>query len=202
MLLSGWEQQELSTLQSPIETKQSAPETQWTSRIKTDKIPILMYHSVNVNPPNTLSVPAKVFYKQMEHLRNSGYHTLTFKDLMNWKTNEGLPDKPVLITFDDGYLDNFTVAYPILKKLQMKATIFATSDYISSPNHLDWSQIKEMEQSGFVEIGVHTRHHVDLTTSSRIQLADEVLGAKQRLEKRLGHPLIAFAYPSGKFNSM
>lgn len=200
MLISGWEQEANPPIQSQIEKKQSVPETQLISRVDTESIPILMYHSISINQSNTLSVPPEVFYKQMEHLKNSGYNTITFKDLMSWKTRQWLPDKPILITFDDGYLDNFTVAYPILKKLQMKATIFATSDFIGSPNHLNWSQAKEMEQSGLIEIGVHTRHHVDLTKSNQLQLEDEISGAKQRLEKRLGHPMIAFAYPSGKFN--
>lgn len=200
MLTRGWEQELNPPLQSEIEKKQSASQTQFISRVNTESIPILMYHSISINPSTTLSVPPKVFYKQMEHLKNSGYHTITFKDLMSWKTNQQLPDKPILISFDDGYLDNYTVAYPILKKLQMKATIFATSDYIGLPNHLSWSQTNEMERSGLIEIGVHTRHHVDLTKSNPLQLVDEISGAKQRLEKRLGHPIISFAYPSGKFN--
>ncbi|WIV17192.1 polysaccharide deacetylase family protein [Paenibacillus polygoni] len=82
----------------------------------------------------------------------------------------------------------------------MKATIFVTSDYIGSPNHFDWSQLKEMEQAGLIESVVHTRHHVDLTKSNQAHLVDEISGAKQRLEERLGHPIIAFAYPSGEFN--
>ncbi|MCJ8014596.1 polysaccharide deacetylase family protein [Paenibacillus sp. KQZ6P-2] len=199
MLISGCEQKASPPDPSQIEKNQSAPKTHSISRVNTESIPILMYHSIGINQ-STLFVPPEVFYKQMEHLKNTGYNTITFKDLMKWKTNEELPDKPILITFDDGYLDNFSVAYPILKKLQMKATIFATSDFIGSPNHLNWSQIKEMEQSGSIEIGVHTRHHVELTKINQLQLVDEVCGAKQRLEKRLGHPTIAFAYPSGKFN--
>lgn len=200
MLTRGWEQEVNPPLRSEIEKKQSAFETQFVSRVNTESIPILMYHSISINPSTTLSVPPKVFYKQMEHLKNSGYHMITFKDLMSWKTNQQLPDKPILITFDDGYLDNYTVAYPILKKLQMKATIFATSDFIGSPNHLNWSQTNEMERSGLIEIGVHTRHHVDLTQSNPLQLEDEISGAKKSLENKLGHPLISFAYPSGKFN--
>ncbi|WP_237100371.1 polysaccharide deacetylase family protein [Paenibacillus azoreducens] len=211
MLISGCERKADPPNQSPIEIKQSvpkthleikqaAPKTHMISRACPDSIPILMYHSVGRSQPGALFVPPMVFRKQMEHLKNTGYNTITFKDLMNWKENGSIPDKAIMITFDDGYLDNFTVAYPILKKLQMKATIFATSDYIGSPHHLNWSQIKEMEQSGFIEIGGHTRHHVELTKSNRLQLVDEVWGAKQRLEKELGHPIIAFAYPSGKFN--
>lgn len=199
-LISGWEQEANPPLQSQIGKKQSALEIQSISQVNAESIPILMYHSISINGSNTLCVPPEVFFKQMEHIKKSGYNTITFKDLMSWKTNQSIPDKPILITFDDGYLDNFTVAYPILKNLQMKATIFATSDYIGSPNHVNWSQSKEMEQSGVIEIGAHTRHHVDLTKSNQSQLVDEISGAKQRLEERLGHPVIAFAYPSGEFN--
>lgn len=173
---------------------------QMISRVYTDSIPILMYHSISLNPHSSLFVSPKVFKKQMEHLKNAGYHTLTFKELKNWKTGEPIQDKPILITFDDGYLDNFTIVYPYLKRLQMKATIFATSDFIGFPNHLNWSHIKEMEQSGNIEIGVHTRHHADLTEINPLQLEDEIRGSKQRLEKKLGSPIITFAYPSGKYN--
>ncbi|CAM3038619.1 polysaccharide deacetylase family protein [Paenibacillus sediminis] len=203
MLMTGCEQK-ADLPESQTEEQQSVPQKsksiQMISRVNTDSIPILMYHSIGLNDRSTLFVPPKVFNKQMEHLKNAGYHTMTFKDLINWKTEEVIPDKPILITFDDGYLDNFTIVYPILKRLQMKATIFVTSDFIGFPNHLNWGQIKEMEQSGCIEIGVHTRHHLDLTKNNPLQLVDEVWGAKQRLEKRLGHPMIAFAYPSGKFN--
>ncbi|WP_054957940.1 polysaccharide deacetylase family protein [Paenibacillus dakarensis] len=200
MLISGWEQEANFSLQTQTELKHAAPEAQLSTPVNTESIPILMYHSISINPSNTLSVHPEVFYKQMEHLKNAGYNTITFKELMNWKTNQELPNKPILITFDDGYLDNFTVAYPYLKKLQMKATIFATSDYIGVSNHFDWNQAMEMEESGLIEMGVHTRHHVDLTKCSPLQLEDEISGAKKIMENRLGHPIISFAYPAGEFN--
>ncbi|WP_025692099.1 polysaccharide deacetylase family protein [Paenibacillus zanthoxyli] len=203
ILITGCERKADPLPQSRIEEKQSPSKSkpiQMISQVNIDSIPILMYHSIGNNPSSTLFVPPKLFHKQMEHLKNAGYHTMTFKDLINWKTGEMIPDKPILITFDDGYLDNFTIVYPILKKLQMRATIFATSDFIGYPNHLNWEQIKEMEQSRYVEIGAHTRHHAELTKNTPLQLVDEVWGAKQKMEKRLGHPIIAFAYPSGKFN--
>jgi peptidoglycan/xylan/chitin deacetylase (PgdA/CDA1 family) len=173
---------------------------QTISHVYTDSIPILMYHSISRKRDNSLFVPPKVFEKQMEHLKKAGYHTLSFKDLKNWKTGDDIPDKPLLITFDDGYLDNFTIAYPILKKFQMKATIFVPSDFIGFPNHVNWSQIKEMEQSRCIEFGVHTRHHVDLTIQSPMKLKDEIMGAKRRLDEKLEHTTIAFAYPSGRYN--
>jgi peptidoglycan/xylan/chitin deacetylase (PgdA/CDA1 family) len=169
-------------------------------RVYTDSIPILMYHSIGLKQHNSLFVPPKVFEEQMEHLKKAGYHTLSFKDLKEWKTGKAIPDKPILITFDDGYLDNFTIVYPILRRFQMKATIFVSSDFIGFPNHLNWVKIKEMEQSGYIEIGVHTRHHVDLTKQSPVKLKDEIMGAKHRLDEKLGRETIAFAYPSGKYN--
>ncbi|GIO29891.1 deacetylase [Paenibacillus albilobatus] len=200
ILTGGTEKKADYAFHAQIEKKLSAPKTNLSLRANAEAIPILMYHSISQNRHGKLFVSPEVFYQQMEHLNHAGYHTITFKDLLHWKTGEALPDKPVLITFDDGYLDNYKVAYPILKAFQMKATIFVTSDFIGSPNHLNWSQIREMEQSGFIEIGAHTRHHVELTKSKKLQRVDEVLGGKRRLEKGLGHPVIAFAYPSGKYN--
>jgi peptidoglycan/xylan/chitin deacetylase (PgdA/CDA1 family) len=173
---------------------------QMISRVYTDSIPILMYHSISLKRHNSLFVPPKVFEQQMEHLKKAGYHTLSFKDLKKWKTGKAIPNKPILVTLDDGYLDNFTIVYPILKRLQMKATIFVTSDFIGNSNHLSWGQINEMEQSGYIEFGVHTRHHVDLTEQSPVKLKDEIMGAKLRLDKKLGRETIAFAYPSGRYN--
>jgi peptidoglycan/xylan/chitin deacetylase (PgdA/CDA1 family) len=173
---------------------------QMISRDYTDSIPILMYHSISYKKHNSLFVSPKVFEEQMEHLKKAGYHTLSFKDLKNWKTGKAIPDKPILITFDDGYLDNFTIGYPILKRFQMKATIFVTYDFIGDSNHLNWAQIKEMEQSEYIEIGVHTRHHVDLTKQSPVKLKDEIMGAKHRIDEKLGHETIAFAYPAGRYN--
>lgn len=200
MLITGCERKADPLPQSRIEEKQSPSKSKMIPRVNPDSIPILMYHSIGINPSSTLFVPPKVFHKQMDHLKNAGYHTMTFKDLISWKTGEMIPDKPILITFDDGYLDNYKIVYPFLKKLQMKATIFTTSDFIGFPNHLNWDQIKEMERSGCIEIGAHTRRHSELTTNTPLQLVDEIWGAKQKMEKRLGHPVIAFAYPSGKFN--
>ncbi len=109
-------------------------------------------------------------------------------------------DKPIIITFDDGYSDNFTIGYPILRKLDMKATIFITSDFVSTTNHLSWDQLRKMEESSCIEIGVHTRRHVNLIKQNPMQLKDEILGAKKRVEEKLGHETIAFAYPFGRNN--
>ncbi|MGO4106271.1 polysaccharide deacetylase family protein [Paenibacillus sp. YAF4_2] len=207
LLTTGCEEKENPHSQIQAEEKQiqvlpiNTKPVKMDSRVSPLSIPILMYHSIGINSQSTLFVPPRVFQEQMEYLKMSGYNTITFKDLKSWKKGEAILDKPILITFDDGYLDNFTIGYPILKRLEMKATIFITSDLVSSTNHLSWGQIKEMEESGFIEIGVHTRHHVNLIKQSPMQLKDEILGAKQKIEEKLGHETLAFAYPFGKNNT-
>lgn len=165
-------------------------------------VPILMYHSINRAPESNLEIPPQVFQAEMEHLMNSGYSAISFVDLQKWKRGEPIPDKPILITFDDGYLDNYTLAYPILKKLRIKATLFVVTDLVGKTNYLNWDQLQEMDQSGWIEIGAHTRHHVDLTKQTKAVLEKEVLGSKRILEERLGHGTLAFAYPSGRYNDI
>ncbi|MGZ4111001.1 MAG: polysaccharide deacetylase family protein [Tumebacillaceae bacterium] len=164
-------------------------------------IPILMYHSIAVDPNNGLMVAPKDFAAEMRHLKQAGYHTISFADLGDFLDGgKQLPEKPVIVTFDDGYKNNYTEAYPVLKQLGLKATIFVISNFVGGKNTVSWDEIQEMQDSGVFEIGAHTKDHLDLTTLKTAAMDDEIAGSKKAIEAHIGQPVTAFAYPSGRLN--
>lgn len=169
-------------------------------RAVADTIPILMYHSIAVDPANNLQVTPDLFAAQMQYLVAAGYHTIGFTDLANWEAGQPVPVKPVLITFDDGYQDNYVFAYPILKRYGLKATIFLISGRVETPRHLNWSEIEEMRLSGLVDFGAHTESHRDLTTLTDAQQTEEIAGSKQAIEAHIDAPVVAFDYPAGRYD--
>ncbi len=184
---------------------------------KNREISILMYHKIN--PHNStgglgLRVLPAQFAWQVKYLREQGFNTISFTDLAeHWENNLPLPPRPVIITFDDGYEDNYYYAYPILKDNGFKATVFLVSNLIGKTNAWDtrfnnqpanklltWDQVREMEKNG-IEFGAHTATHPILTSIPEDQLVAEVALCKQALEQELGHPIYSFAYPYGKYNT-
>ncbi len=165
-------------------------------------VPILMYHHIgdpSVKPLvlNDVSVPA--FDHQMQYLEDNQYHVISTVELVEGlKQKIKFPRKTVVIQFDDGYENNYTNAFPILKKHGFPVMVFVVSDFIGTPGFLTWSQIKEMEASQFL-IGSHTRHHKYLPKLSEFEQYDEIVGSKKILEDNLKHPIEYFAYPTGGF---
>lgn len=164
-------------------------------------IPILLYHSVTEETGgDPLKITPARFEQQMRHLRERGYHPLFFTDLPDGSGNNALPSKPVIITLDDGYEDNYTKAFPILKRTGMKATVFAITGNVGRPNYLTWRQLRIMEASGAVDTESHTVTHPDLTKIGTKEKAGELVKSRDTILRRLGHPSIAFAYPYGKYD--
>lgn len=168
-----------------------------------DDVPVLNYHQINDRDHNALTVSSSEFAAQMQYLATEGYHTITPQELADsLENNTALPEKPIVITFDDGYLDNYQNAYPVLKEHNMKATIFLISDYVSTyPNYLTWSQIDEMQQSGLIDFESHTLSHIELPkASSEKEIEHQLKGARQALEWHLKKPVHFIAYPCGSYN--
>lgn len=129
-------------------------------------IPVLMYHDFASSVQNGRSsntVAAALFEKQLKALLNHGYTPVTFYDLYQYLNKKaGLPLKPVIITTDDGYLSNYTIAYPLLKKYRIPATFFVTTGFMgvtTQSSHITWAQAREMEESGLIDIQSHTHMH-------------------------------------------
>ncbi|WP_445492574.1 polysaccharide deacetylase family protein [Niallia sp. 03133] len=166
------------------------------------KIPILIYHSIdefNGQGSKELYVTPENFEKQMMYLRDNGYTLLTFEQ---WQ-NRNKVNKPIFITFDDGYKNNWN-AFGVFQKLQTDqfkpaGTIFVISDFIGRSNRLSASDLKKMTDSGLISIQSHTATHADLTKIENDEY--ELKASKSKLEKITGKPVMALAYPYGEFNN-
>ncbi|MBE8954965.1 MAG: polysaccharide deacetylase family protein [Quinella sp. 2Q5] len=164
------------------------------------KILVLNYHQVD-DKHSSLAVPVADFDAQMKFLVDSGCVTITPDELYAGLNGElELPPRPVLITFDDGYIDNYTNAFPILKKYGLRATIFVIPAFTGQyPNYMNWDQLREME-SGGVTIQSHTLTHPKLEELPDDEIRSELLNSKNLLEEQLGHPIEFMAYPTGTYN--
>ena len=171
------------------------------------RVPILMYHYIRVNPDPSdrlgfaLSVTPSDFATQMDWLARNGYHPITTEDLYAYLSGaRGLPSRPVVLSFDDGYADFFTTALPILRSHDFTAVSYVVSGFVGQPPYMTAAQIIEADRSG-IEIGAHTVDHVNLARQSPNGMRYQLSASKQALEQFLGHPVLSFCYPSGRFNS-
>ena len=172
------------------------------------RVPILMYHHVAMPPPNAdrirydLSVPPDRFEAHLRYLRNAGYTTITLDDLLYYLTQgRPLPPKPLIITFDDGYRDTYTNAFPLLRAYGFTATFFIITDLVNQghPDYLTWDMVREMKKAG-MWFGAHGRTHMDLAKASHDQLVWQALGSTEVFQVELGEPARYIAYPSGAYD--
>lgn len=177
--------------------------------IHNDKqIPVLMYHSIadNSNVTNSASksiiLPPELFKEQMQYLKDNGYTTLTLDELYNFlEKDKPVPEKSVVLTFDDAYEDNYTNVYPVLKEFGFRGTIFVITggtDKIGA--YLTSDQLKEMDING-MDIESHTVNHEELDKLSLEKQEQTLVQSKQFLEKLLNKKVDYIAYPSGLYNN-
>lgn len=157
----------------------------------------LLYHLVMDEPYSKytyLFVREGDFEAQLREIQSLGFETY-FAD-----EPERADGKPgVVITFDDGYADNYTAVFPLLKKYNMKATIFLITDMIGTDGHLTKEQIEEMQESGLVHFGSHTVSHTRLDMLTEYQIRQELLTSKEIIEGITGKEVTALAYPNGVY---
>jgi peptidoglycan/xylan/chitin deacetylase (PgdA/CDA1 family) len=173
---------------------------------RTARVPILTYHRVHEYATERtkslpdLTIEPPTFVSEMEALDRAGYHTITQKQLFDaLYGGVALPSKPVLLTFDDGYVDHVDQVLPVLKRLGMVATFYVVTQRVREGGFVTEAQIRELEAAG-MDIGSHTRTHASLPALSPAALHDEVAGSQEDLRRILGHPVYWFAYPFGTFN--
>ena len=158
-------------------------------------VPILMYHSLDnlkaVKEPQ-LVVSSKKFEKQMQFLKKHHYKVIPFEELINiMRNNKPLPRKAVVLTFDDGYLDNYTSGLSILKKNNFPAIIFISAEKIGLTGYMDLSQIKELLKNN-ISIGSHTLSHKYLPGAKSEELMREIKYSKVILESYISSPVNIF----------
>jgi peptidoglycan/xylan/chitin deacetylase (PgdA/CDA1 family) len=173
----------------------------------TARIPIVMYHYVEYvdrtkdQTRADLSTAPSTLEKQIFSLKMANYNFLFVRqipDIVSQKNS--VPPRPVVLTFDDGYEDFYFNVMPILKKFQAKATLYVIVDFIGRPGYLDLAELKEIRDSGLVEVASHTLNHTYLK-GIKIELAKkEIIESKTKLESLLGISVPSFAYPWGAFS--
>ncbi|OGH81741.1 MAG: hypothetical protein A3F93_00690 [Candidatus Magasanikbacteria bacterium RIFCSPLOWO2_12_FULL_34_7] len=171
------------------------------------KVPIIVYHSIKpmsnypTQDEKTFTVSPEMFEKQMQYLNENNYTTITFDDLFNYFQGKKLPENPVIINFDDGWKNQYTHAFPILKKTNNIATFYIFTNAIDHENYLSWEQIKEMSEAN-MEFGDHSHYHPYLwKIEDQTELDREIIKSKEIIEKHLGKTITTFAYPFGLYSS-
>ena len=167
------------------------------------RLPILMYHSFNNTSTKDYKVVVspEVFEAQIAYLCKAGYDVISLDKAVWYMEQEKRPPrKTVAITIDDGYTNNYTAAYPILKKYNIPVTIFVIVDLIGKEGYMDWGQLKEMSDSGLVDIESHTMSHPWLQYVDDDRLKHELVDSKKTLEEKLGKDIKFVCYPMGGYD--
>jgi peptidoglycan/xylan/chitin deacetylase (PgdA/CDA1 family) len=171
-------------------------------------VPILMYHYIRPAPSiyldrlgYRLTVTPDDFHAQMDWLSVNGYHPVDFNDLRAYFGGlTPLPSKPVVITLDDGYSDLYTTAYPILKSYHFKAVAYIVTSFVGQSRYVTDDQIVEMDQNA-IQIASHTIDHANIGGASVGSATYQLATSKAWLQHLIGHSVVDFAYPSGRFSS-
>ncbi len=171
-------------------------------------LPILMFHYIEEISSKSadqmryrLSFPPEKLEQFLIFFKEHHVETLTFWDLKDAiEGKKQLPQKSVILTFDDGYLDHYKNAFQMLKKYNMKGVFFIISKKPGlDANYATWEQLKEMAENG-QEIASHTVSHLDLTTLSDKRIIYELATSKKTIEEKIGKPVITLCYPAGKYD--
>lgn len=171
------------------------------------RVPILVYHSVRPHPKKESAyqemydIAPELLRQQLEYLKTEGYTTISFDALADYfDTGAPLPKNPVILTFDDGWKNQYEYAFPLLKEFGVAATFFIFTNAVNRGNHLTWNELREMRDAG-ISIEAHTKTHPYLVKiSNPEELVREISGSKKILEEELGGEATSFAYPFGQHN--
>lgn len=170
------------------------------------RVPILMYHGVRYGPCSShpyyeINTAPSIFAQQMDFLKANGFSTVRIEDALNYIAAGGPPKRYVVLTFDDGYRDFYTEAYPLLRRCGFTATVFLISAATGSQRLqfkdsgcLTWSEVRELRANG-IGIGSHSVSHGELRFMSAREVDYEVGRSKEAIEQAIGEPIDSFSYP-------
>jgi peptidoglycan/xylan/chitin deacetylase (PgdA/CDA1 family) len=172
------------------------------------RVPIFMYHYVEniIDSSDTtrmsLNIPPDIFEQQIQTLQKAGYIFLTMAMVTNAvETGSDLPEKRIVLTFDDGYKDFYTDVFPLLKKYNVKAVAYIAPGLLDTPNYMSKHDVIEVAQSGLVEIASHTVNHRFLKDDQLSDAYYEIMESKNVLQDMIDGQVISFAYPYGAFDA-
>lgn len=185
-----------------------APALAWDGQPRTVRLPVLMYHYLSAPPADAnnyrldLSVTPELFARHLDRIQAEGYTTISLYELQAhlWQ-GAPLPEKAVAITFDDGYRDNYTNAFPLLRERGMTATIFVVTDFMDEerPEYMTWDMAREMLAAG-ISIESHGRNHMSLKNRDDDYLVWQALGSLETIAAELGVRPRFVSYPAGEFD--
>ncbi len=172
---------------------------------ETVKVPIFVYHSVRPLDPSSTEeevsydTTPELLRQELQYLKDNGFTTITFDNIADaLEKGVPLPTKPIILSFDDGWHNQYQYAFPILKEFNAPGTFFVFTVALGKPHFLSWDEIKEMDKAG-MQIGCHSFSHPYLwQITDPNQLKEEILGSKKTIEEQLGHSVTAFAFPFGR----
>ncbi len=161
-------------------------------------IPVLMYHHagpVTMPEQAPFFIDEKTLAAQLDYLTKNGYIAISFAD---FERGQYLPKKPVLITFDDGWLDNYTAAFPVIKANEIQINIFLNTGFVGvNKDYMTWEHVEEMYKSGLVDFASHGVSHKRLRSLTDQEVMYELTASKTLLEQKLGKQIKSFCYPYG-----
>ena len=182
---------------------------------KNVKVPILLYHHITeeeFSGGNEISLISPNDFRMHMTAIKINFTPISLRQYYEYVTDQTgevtIPDNPIIVTFDDGYLSNYEIAFPILKELEIPATIFVVTNTVGeiggegkvNYSHFTWEQAREMEESGLIEIQSHTANHKELATLSVNEMVLELRKSKYAIEKNLGRECDMIAFPYGSYN--
>jgi peptidoglycan/xylan/chitin deacetylase (PgdA/CDA1 family) len=186
----------------PIAPVEAAPAPVRVSWDESRRIPILMYHDLGT-PASGLTVTPDALHKQVDALVDAGYEAVSLDTVLRALRGEPvwLPEKGVVLTFDDAYDGVYREAYPVLKSHGLKGTLFVIAGLVGRKGYVNWDQVRELAADGWT-IGCHTVHHQDLRLLGGKQLEDEVVLSRRVLQENTGQAVVSFCYPAGKYDDL
>jgi peptidoglycan/xylan/chitin deacetylase (PgdA/CDA1 family) len=180
-----------------------APFPQISARARTAKIPIIMYHDISATKDVSWDVTPEELQRHFQALQEGGYNPISMDQMVNHlRTGSYLPEKPVLLTFDDNYIGQYQYAFPLLKKYNYPAVWSVHTRFVGTGGKkpkATWDQLREMQKSGLITVASHTVNHLNLKDLSDREIEKEVTESKKVLEKELAVPIDYFTYPEGDF---
>lgn len=169
------------------------------------ELPILMYHYISPVPKNSslpgLYLDPKIFAQQLEIINSQGYQSVFMAEVPEIIKSRPREEKYIALTFDDAYEDFYAQAWPLLKKYNIKSTLYVIVNSLGQPGYINQGQLQELANSNLVEIGSHTFNHPNLQTLDHKKAEHEIVSSRQALGALIGKNISSFAYPFGLYKT-